>query len=78
MSTLVLRERRERVLRALGILLMMISACAVAAAFLIGSWNVYSIDGALAAHLPQRAALALFGLVLGSLGWVLSGSGTQS
>ena len=69
---------RERALRVLGICLIAIALCAVASALLLGPFEIHSLDDALAAHLLERAALAVGGVVLGILGWVLRGSGNYN
>jgi hypothetical protein len=61
----------------LGSCLVVVGLCAITAALLLGplSFPFNSLDDLIAAHLPERALLAVGGLVLGILGWVLRGSG---
>lgn len=61
-------------LRAFATVLMLAGAVAVVVAIVAGPWVIDSFDAALDAHLLERGFLAGFGLVIGVVGWVLSGS----
>jgi hypothetical protein len=61
----------------LGTCLVVVGLCAITAALLFGPLNFQfnSLDDLFAADVPERALLAVGGLVLSIVGWVLRGSG---